>query len=129
MRVLCAAEDDQVAGIVVERVAVDMVDYFVRGQAATDLLFHHPTVEGDPVPIDADVPVAALYPARALASSIVPSDEPSWLSCRVLPSFPLAATLTRDSSFVIHSVFLLGVRSAICLVLSSPIRSEENDGL
>ena len=68
-----AGEKDKIVRIVVELIPVSVVDDLVRRELPPELQFHDVTVLGGLLPIDRDVPVAAMYPAPADTPAVVSS--------------------------------------------------------
>ena len=73
-RMLGSSEDSKVSRVIVEPVAIDMVNIFVRRELPRPLLFNDMPVFSDLAAVDADVAIPVLEPALADASSVVALD-------------------------------------------------------
>jgi hypothetical protein len=80
---LRTGKDQEVVGLVVERVAVDVVDDLVATELSAFTLFDNLTVFRDSLPVDRKETVTLLDPpTTAIESCIVAAPKASWLSCR-----------------------------------------------
>jgi hypothetical protein len=89
--VLCPRQDDEVLRVVIEWIAIDVVNDLVVGELPPQPLLNNVSMLSDLHTIDVDVLVAALHPALANAASVVasPISPPSVL--RLLSSLAAPA--------------------------------------
>ena len=74
---------DHVVRIVVEFVAIDVVDDLIAGERTTERLLRDPSMKRDASSVESEVPVAAFLPADAGAAPVVPMDVPIGLAVPV----------------------------------------------
>ena len=77
-------ENDEIGRIVVERVAIGVMNHLVPGELPSELQLHDVAMQGDLLTVDADELVAALHPAPAANSSTVVTAHPCALDAVAL---------------------------------------------